>query len=725
MTTTHDNQWTVTPLAAALLYVQLGWPVVPLHTPTDGVCDCPKREACVSPGKHPRTMHGLDDASLEPRRVERWWLTWPHANVAIDLAKAGLVDVAPDSLEWHAEFIARGLPETLRFASGGGEGHAHHLYARPPGCGIYRNTHTGEYDVLSAGYAVMPPSLHVSGRRYTWLDPSVGLPLMTATVAAPAWAVAMVSRPQPSAAPAADADEPPVELDGEALERWYGRVYQSKPDGSVDRSYSLWWLAVVLLEAGVRTSWVEQCLAERDVALGWTKFSGRRDAVQRYRIIVDRAAAGQGPGHVRVNGTAEEAPPAVEELQWPAPLEEVAFYGPLGEFVLAAAEQSEASREAIMAMVLSAASAALHPSTGAYAANAWHPIRLSSVIVGPTAKGRKGTAGRIAEAVLRGADPVFKEQIVEGLSSGEGVIWAVRDPIEKWDLKKQALVIDDPGVADKRALIMESEFANVLRVLERDGNTLSAVIRRAWDLPPGGVLRMLTTGRHAPVARATGAHVVIAGHVTRDELLRYVDRTELVNGFANRFLWFAAARHQFMAFGDEVNPIMIGNFASVVAAASTWSELGHRMCWAAETRDDWAAAYQRLGEAGVGLYGAVVARSEPQVMRIAELFAALDRTNHISPGHLKAALGVWAYVDRTCRWVFGEILGDSHADDILLGLRTEGPMTRTQISVYLGKHVSSAHITRALDVLKRSHKVAMTKVKSGERGRPAETWRAV
>lgn len=149
-------------------YAALGWPVVPLHTPVDGVCDCPKRAACVSPGKHPRTMHGLDDASTDEEKIRRWWHMWPDANIAVDLWRAGLVDVAPDSLEWHAEFIARGLPPTWSFKSGGGDGHEHYLYRRPEGTPPYRVCKPGEYDILSSGYAVMPPSLHVSGQRYAW-----------------------------------------------------------------------------------------------------------------------------------------------------------------------------------------------------------------------------------------------------------------------------------------------------------------------------------------------------------------------------------------------------------------------------------------------------------------------------------------------------------------------------------------------------------------------------
>jgi hypothetical protein len=309
-----DTTETSPQLAAALLYGALGWPVVPLFTPTDGVCDCPQSwkdaDKC-TPGKHPRTRNGLDDASTDEAAIRRWWGMWPHANIGVDLARAGLVDIAPDSLEWFAEFTARGLPKTLSFASGGGEGHAHHLYARPEGCAIHRNCQTGKYDVMSNGYAVMPPSLHSSGRRYTWLEPADGVVLHTAQVGAPDWGQAMLTH-RPRTAPSAherDEDAPPVTLSSDGLERWYGRLYETKPDGSVDRSYSLWWLAVFLLEAGCRAPFVEDLLAERDLALGWGKFSQRDDAIERYSVIVERALESQGPGRVRLNGKPAQPKP--------------------------------------------------------------------------------------------------------------------------------------------------------------------------------------------------------------------------------------------------------------------------------------------------------------------------------------------------------------------------------------------------------------------------------
>jgi hypothetical protein len=98
-------------------------------------------------------------------------------------------------------------------------------------------------------------------------------------------------------------------------------------------------------------------------------------------------------------------------------------------------------------------------------------------------------------------------------------------------------------VSDKRLLIVETEFASVLKVNARDGNTLSPILRQAWD---SGNLRILT--KNSP-ARATNAHISIIGHITKEELLRFITDTELANGLANRFLWVLVRRSKILPEG--------------------------------------------------------------------------------------------------------------------------------------------------------------------------------
>src|SRR4051812_45892559 len=52
-------------LAAALRYARRGWYVHPVHSIKGGNCTCGNPK-CKSPGKHPRTPHGVKDATRDP-----------------------------------------------------------------------------------------------------------------------------------------------------------------------------------------------------------------------------------------------------------------------------------------------------------------------------------------------------------------------------------------------------------------------------------------------------------------------------------------------------------------------------------------------------------------------------------------------------------------------------------------------------------------------------------
>lgn len=70
-------------LDCALRYASFGWPVFPCYSAESGICTCRKQGDCHAIAKHPRTRHGLKDASIEARQIRRWWGKWPNANVAI------------------------------------------------------------------------------------------------------------------------------------------------------------------------------------------------------------------------------------------------------------------------------------------------------------------------------------------------------------------------------------------------------------------------------------------------------------------------------------------------------------------------------------------------------------------------------------------------------------------------------------------------------------------
>lgn len=405
------------------------------------------------------------------------------------------------------------------------------------------------------------------------------------------------------------------------------------------------------------------------------------------------------------------------DQSWPAPLAPAALHGPAGDYIAAVEPYSEADRPALLIHFVVAAGIVLGSRTFAIAGDAVHPPRLHAVVVGETSKGRKGSALRPVERLLRLAG--FPVPIAEGLSSGEGLIWAVRDPIERYERtgrganRATELVLADPGVDDKRLLVAEAEYASVLRVIEREGNTLSAVIRRAWD---SGELRTLT--KNSP-AVATGAHIGIIGHCTRDEIRRYLNRTELAAGFANRTLWTAARRARLLPDGEAVPEMALRPVADALGAAALWTTNGYTLHRDDAAAERWRAVYERLSAGRGGMLGAATNRAEAQVLRLSVLYAALDRSPVIRREHLDAGLAVWRYAFDSAAWIFGSAVGDPVADELLAAL-ARGPLTRTEIRDLFGRNQSGARIDVVLGRLLADGLVAHWREETG--GRPREIW---
>jgi hypothetical protein len=353
-----------------------------------------------------------------------------------------------------------------------------------------------------------------------------------------------------------------------------------------------------------------------------------------------------------------------------------------------------------------------------------HYANLFAVLIGLTSKGRKGTSwGRIRSVVER----IFSwVRVVSGLSSGEGLKWQVRDPPppgkkpKKKRFKKDYLdeeddETEDLGVTDKRLLVIEPEFASVLRVASRKGNTLTAAVRDAWDI---GYLGAMT--KHDPIT-ATGTHISIMGHVTADELRSKLTYTDTAR-FANRFLFLCVKRSKCLPFGGEDLPdSVVADFARRLERAATAARRVGQVTMTAVAREIWAGVYPDLSEGAPGLFGAA-ARAEAQTRRLAMLYALLDEKSQVDVPHLRAGLAVWRGCAASAQYVFGSSLGDPIADEILRAVRAAGGdgLTRTQISYLFQKNVSAAQLGSALELLAR--RALLKRRSQGTGGRPAEVW---
>ncbi|OQX04828.1 MAG: hypothetical protein BWK76_28215 [Desulfobulbaceae bacterium A2] len=392
--------------------------------------------------------------------------------------------------------------------------------------------------------------------------------------------------------------------------------------------------------------------------------------------------------------------------EWPV-LPPEALRGLPGDFVHLACENSEADPAAVLLTFLPRAGVECGRGPVLHVGDTPHRLRLDVVIVGASSKARKGTSGR----------PVKKLFDFEGaarsspgpFSSGEGIIYGVRDKVEGAD-KKGETVILDAGVDDKRLFVLDEEFAGVLANTKREGNTLTTVLRCCWD---GGNLDPLTK---TTKTRATGAHVGWVSHITLHELHAKLPEAEGLNGFGNRILWCCAKRSGLQPFPQPMDAERLAGLQErlqhVLKFASTVGEV--RL--SPESRDLWAGLYAELSADRPGFVGIITNRAEAQVLRLALLYAVLDCKNLIEPAHLQAALAVWRYCEQSAQLIFHGRAADQTQQKILDAL-VAGPMTGTELYRDVFKnHTSRERLQQALSELAAAGKICSDQQRG--KGRP-------
>lgn len=382
----------------------------------------------------------------------------------------------------------------------------------------------------------------------------------------------------------------------------------------------------------------------------------------------------------------------------PKPMGDDAYFGLTGRIVRTIAPETEASPELLIVSFLVAFGNWIGRSPYMKVEETRHYTNEFAVFVGDTSIGRKGTGWDRVRAIFdaaeaQGDDP-WIDRIKSGLASGEGLIAQVKDE-------------------EKRLMIVEPEFARALIVINRDGNTLSAIIRSAWE---SGSLRTLTK---MPV-EATDAHISIVGHITLDELKRQLNRVEVANGFANRFLFVAVYRSRQLPFGGK--HVDYKRFAVELQKARRFALRAGELDWTANAKELWAQEYSELTEGKPGLLGSVTNRAAPHVLRLAMLYAVLDASRLIRSTHLRAALEVWRYCEDSAQRIFSDTLGDDTADTILQELR-KSDMGRAEISRLFSRNRSALEIERALTFLREKSLARFAMV--GTSGRPKEVWSAI
>lgn len=349
--------------------------------------------------------------------------------------------------------------------------------------------------------------------------------------------------------------------------------------------------------------------------------------------------------------------------QWLDPPGEAAFHGLAGMVAKAIAPHTEADPIALLATTLAVFGALAGDGRSFYLGQRQR-ANLYILLVGDSATGRKGTALSNIKDIFTAANCNWDDIVVPGLGSGEGLVGHLQRQAEK---------------DEHRALVIEPEFGRLLRVMARDGSTLSPMLRDGWD----GMTMGRTLARES--ALITRHHVACLGHITPVELRDRLSDVEAANGFGNRFLFIAVKRPRLVAIPRSPSNVVDHDVLAELEATVRWAKTSGEIHFTSTATDRWTDIYRLIQEERVpALVGALTRRAEAQLARLALVYALLDRSSMIDLGHLEAAEAFWSYARQSARYLFSDSTGNRHADLVLRLLRQTGEITREEIKSETG-----------------------------------------
>lgn len=409
---------------------------------------------------------------------------------------------------------------------------------------------------------------------------------------------------------------------------------------------------------------------------------------------------------------------------WPT-LGKEAFHGPAGRIVEKIKPNTEADPAALLLVLLAAYGNVIGRGAHFVVEDDTHFAKLFVLLVGRSSKARKGVAQTRVNSLMERVEETWVDRCnATGLASGEGLTHRVRDRREKVNSEGKTEVAD-AGVADKRLLVEEPEFAGLLTTMKREGNNLSMQVRKAWDNT-----KLQNLSKNA-AETATNSHISIVAHTNQGELNMHLTHEKLGGGLINRFLPVVVRRWQLLPEGgmpdifeksdlqDLEDAISFGRKKRHIRLSDT-----HEDEYGASAKELWYEVYAELSEPSPGLLGEATARSEAQVRRLAMIYAALDCSEEVGVAHLMAALTVWAYVFESCKMLFGGKIGDDLSDDILDALKDAGDagMTQSEIHELFSNNKKASLIRAALNKMESEGWVHHKMIKSKGPGRHTLRW---
>lgn len=370
-------------------------------------------------------------------------------------------------------------------------------------------------------------------------------------------------------------------------------------------------------------------------------------------------------------------------------LAQCALYGILEHIVDVACEHTEAVPSTVVAHVLARFSATIGRTAYIQIGPQTRYLNFNGLIVGPTARGRKGTSAEYPAQLFHRAEYILGVRPLPeltALSTGEGLIHRVRDARYSDEDPNKVL---DRGVDDKRLFCDISEFAGTLAVATRKEATITMVLRDAFDG------RVLTTPTKTSYNRATGAHISVVGSIPETELVKCLAANDITNGMANRFAMFYSTRTKSVANPKPIPQERTDWLAQQIADALriTWGCTAIPMDGDAE--EYWAATYENLDEASRSQHPIIanlLARQDLYTRIFSTLIALINKEAVITCRHIDAALAFMCYWEDTANFVFST----SEKNDQMKRMKALMDRIVDAITTLGGRRVPHTDVTKKL-----------------------------
>lgn len=691
-------------VADALRYAAKGLAVFPLHgVNPDGSCGC-GRPGCPSAGKHPvgdLVPHGVQEATTDPGLIREWWATYPDANIAIACGtRSGLIVVDVDADRGGHETLAaleevhEPLPQTWTVKTGGG---GEHRYFSLPADGDFRNsanTVGSGIDIrANNGYVVAPPSLHASGTRYAWS--ALAHPRFVERAILPEWIAEKLTKPAPER-PAVKRDDFAARMSDETIQKIIKELRPHWREGS--RHALALAVSALFAKAGVPEEQTDDLIADlaandddprdRMIAVrtsyervrlgqptqGFTALSGHlpqplidwldkqadhaREAAKptiKYTIKQGQSAGSTGPRDDALGFT-------------PNPIPATCLRGWIGEYVAMMTPLSESDPAFHLASSL-----ALIGATFGRAVKSWYATKFIYpngfyLLVGAAGSSRKDTAiGMMLDAPYWQAPsskiitaPPF--HIETDAASGPGFVKTLSE---------------HPNV-----LFYVTEYARLVNNMNIQNSSLRSLLISAWDMP-----RELKNSSIGNPLTASAPTVTIISASQPEILADLMTRTDVEQGYANRWLFFPGVRHGVLPDPpriDERQAALL--YRELLHAKNDYGAFndGTELPLAPDGLDLWRTWYvaDEAREVKNGAESSMRSRLAAHIRKTALIYAASEHAIAISAEHLVAAMDLvewcWSHTQKLMA-TWGSPKISKLCVRIERALERHGPMPRREI----------------------------------------------